>query len=60
MLSAFSGRIAALRVGMTRGWFAPSGIPTVEDVRDNVEAILDPTDTWTPQSMSDEVASLSG
>lgn len=60
VLSAFSGRVAALRIGVTQGWISPTGSLTAEDVRDNLDAILEPEGTWLPASMGEESAYVAG
>lgn len=60
VLSAFSGRVAALRVAVTQGWVSPAASLTAEDVRDNLESILDPGGMWLPASMSEESAHVAG
>ena len=37
----FSGRVAALRVGMTAGWFSPDGTFTAEDVAAHLPEVID-------------------
>jgi NAD(P)-dependent dehydrogenase (short-subunit alcohol dehydrogenase family) len=56
VLSAFSGRVAALRVGVTPGWKSATGEISAEDVLNNLESITAEAGTWVPASMSDEVA----
>lgn len=56
VLSTFSGRVAALRVGVTPGWRSTDQEITAEDVLDNLDTIVAESGTWTPGSMSEEVA----
>ncbi|CAM2843126.1 hypothetical protein BST27_06165 [Mycobacterium intermedium] len=55
VLSAFHGRVAALQIGVTRGWFSPGGSLTAEDVVANLDQILDPADLLVPASIFDEL-----
>jgi len=55
VLSAFKGRVAALQAGVTRGWIAPDGAPTAEEVEMNLARILDPDDILVPASIFDEM-----
>lgn len=54
VLSAFRGRVAALRVGVTRGW-SGGGSVTAEDVATNLDQILDDTGMLVPGSIFDEM-----
>ena len=56
VLSAFSGRIAALRVGMTPGWFSPGGSFTAEDVAAHPPEIVDSEGMFLPDSIFDEMS----
>jgi NAD(P)-dependent dehydrogenase (short-subunit alcohol dehydrogenase family) len=55
VLSAFSGRIAALRVGMTAGWFSPGGSLSAEDVAAYLPEIIDTEGMFVPDSIYDEM-----
>jgi NAD(P)-dependent dehydrogenase (short-subunit alcohol dehydrogenase family) len=55
VLSAFSGRIAALRVGMTTGWFSPGESFTAEDVAAHLPEVIDPEGMFLPDSIHDEM-----
>lgn len=54
-LSAFCGRVAALRVGVTKGWIAPGGSFSAEDVLAHLDQITDPEDMLLPNSIFDEI-----
>jgi NAD(P)-dependent dehydrogenase (short-subunit alcohol dehydrogenase family) len=56
VFSAFRGRVAALQVGVTRGWCSPSGSLSAEDVASHLTEILDTTDLFVPRSIYDEMA----
>ncbi|OBG85421.1 hypothetical protein A9X05_16590 [Mycobacterium sp. E3298] len=55
VLSAFRGRVAALQIGVTRGWFAADGAFDAEGVAANLDRILDPSDIFVPGSIFDEM-----
>ena len=55
VLSAFSGRVAALQIGVTPGWGGPGGTFTAEDVAANLDQILDPSEILVPGSIFDEI-----
>ncbi|UMB71439.1 SDR family NAD(P)-dependent oxidoreductase [Mycobacterium paraterrae] len=55
VLSAFSGRVAALQIGVTRGWGGPGAAFTAEDVAANLDQILDPSGILVPGSIFDEM-----
>lgn len=55
VLSAFAGRIAALQVGVTRGWRSPNGQFTAEDVERHLPEITDAADILVPHSIFDEM-----
>lgn len=55
VLSAFRGRVAALQIGVTRGWFGADGAFDAEDVATNLDRILDPSQISVPGSIFDEM-----
>lgn len=55
VLSAFRGRVAALQIGVTRGWFSAGGAFAAEDVAANLDRILDPSGILVPGSIFDEI-----
>jgi NAD(P)-dependent dehydrogenase (short-subunit alcohol dehydrogenase family) len=55
VLSAFSGRVAALRVGVTTGWFSPGGSFAAEDIGAHLPEILDADGMLVPDSIVDEM-----
>jgi NAD(P)-dependent dehydrogenase (short-subunit alcohol dehydrogenase family) len=55
VLSAFSGRVAALNVGVTAGWFSPGGSFSAEDVAAHLAEILDTEEMLVPDSIFDEM-----
>jgi NAD(P)-dependent dehydrogenase (short-subunit alcohol dehydrogenase family) len=55
VLSAFRGRVAALQIGVARGWCSPEGAFDAEDVEANLDQILDPTGIFVPGSIFDEM-----
>jgi len=55
VLSAFRGRVAALQIGVTRGWCGPGGTFAAEDVAANLDQILDPSGILVPGSIFDEM-----
>jgi NAD(P)-dependent dehydrogenase (short-subunit alcohol dehydrogenase family) len=56
VFSAFMGRVAALQIGITRGWTAPDGTLSAEDVAANLPQILDTTELLVPRTLYDEMA----
>ncbi len=56
VLSAFLGRVAALQIGITRGWTAPGGRLTAEDVATHMPEITDAADILIPRTLYDEMA----
>lgn len=58
VLSAFKGRVAALQIGVTRGWASSSGRLSAEDVASHLSEITDTTDLLVPGSIFDEMAYL--
>jgi NAD(P)-dependent dehydrogenase (short-subunit alcohol dehydrogenase family) len=56
VLSAFLGRVAALQIGVTRGWTSPTGSLSAEDVASHLSEITDPTDLLVAGSIFDEMA----
>ncbi|BBX16099.1 short-chain dehydrogenase [Mycolicibacterium duvalii] len=59
VLSAFRGRVAALQIGVTRGWISETGMVSAEDVASHLDEITDTHDLLVPGSIFDEMASLS-
>jgi NAD(P)-dependent dehydrogenase (short-subunit alcohol dehydrogenase family) len=55
VFSAFRGRVAALQIGVTRGWFSADGALTAEDVAANLEQILDASEILVSGSIFDEI-----
>lgn len=55
VLSAFSGRVAALRVAVTPGWISPTGSFTAEDVQRELATITDTDGMFVPGSIFDEI-----
>ena len=55
VLSAFRGRVAALQIGVTRGWLSADGAFAAEDVAANLDRILDPSGILVPGSIFDEM-----
>lgn len=55
VLSAFRGRVAALQIGVTRGWSSADGAFEAEDVAANLDRILDPSGIVVPGSIFDEM-----
>jgi NAD(P)-dependent dehydrogenase (short-subunit alcohol dehydrogenase family) len=55
VLSAFCGRVAALQVGVTQGWFSPGGNFTAEDVAANLPEIMATDGLLVPANIFDEV-----
>lgn len=60
VLSAFRGRVAALQIGVTRGWYSPGGAFSAEDVGSNLNEILDSAGLLLPGSIFDEIAHAVG
>ena len=56
VLSAFSGRVAALKVGVTAGWFSPAGSFSAEDVEANLSVVMDMDNMLVPGSIVDEIS----
>jgi NAD(P)-dependent dehydrogenase (short-subunit alcohol dehydrogenase family) len=56
VLSAFRGRVAALQIGVTRGWTSPTGHLSAEDVATDLSDITDAADLLVPGSIFDEMA----
>jgi NAD(P)-dependent dehydrogenase (short-subunit alcohol dehydrogenase family) len=56
VLSAFKGRVAALQIGVTRGWTSPSGSLSAEDVESHLAEITDTAQLLVPGSIFDEMA----
>jgi len=56
VLSAARGRVAALQIGVTKGWFSPDAAPTSEGVAENLLTILDTEGMLVPGSIFDEMA----
>lgn len=56
VLSAFQGRVAALQIGVTRGWWSPQPMFSAEDVEAHLSEITDATDILVPTSIFDEIA----
>lgn len=54
-LSAFCGRVAALRIGVTSGWVSPDGSLTAEDVAAHLDEITDAEGMIVPGSIFDEI-----
>jgi NAD(P)-dependent dehydrogenase (short-subunit alcohol dehydrogenase family) len=55
VFSAFMGRVAALQIGLTRGWTAPDGSLSAEDVAEHIPEITDATDILVPRTLYDEM-----
>lgn len=56
VLSAFRGRVAALQIGVTRGWTSPTGDLSAEDVAAHRSDITDTRRLLVPGSIFDEMA----
>ena len=56
VLSAFRGRVAALQIGVTRGWISETGMVSAEDVASHLDEITDTHDLLVPGSIFDEMA----
>ncbi|GAB3223551.1 SDR family NAD(P)-dependent oxidoreductase [Mycolicibacterium hippocampi] len=55
-LSAFRGRVAALQIGVTRGWHSPTGSLSAEDIVTHLDEITDTGDLLVPGSIFDEMS----
>lgn len=55
ILSAFRGRVAAVNIGVTKGWCSPSGQLSAEDVAAHLDQINDTNSTFVPGSIFDEM-----
>jgi NAD(P)-dependent dehydrogenase (short-subunit alcohol dehydrogenase family) len=55
VFSAFMGRVAAVQIGETRGWMAPGGSFSAEDVAAHLPEILDTTGLLVPRTLYDEM-----
>ena len=55
VLSAFKGRVAALQIGVTRGWTSASSSLSAEDVASHLSEIVDPAGLLVPGSIFDEM-----
>jgi NAD(P)-dependent dehydrogenase (short-subunit alcohol dehydrogenase family) len=55
VFSAFMGRVAALQIGITRGWKAPDGTLSADDVAQHLPEILDTTGLLVPKTLYDEM-----
>jgi NAD(P)-dependent dehydrogenase (short-subunit alcohol dehydrogenase family) len=54
-----AGRYARIFVGMAPGWIAPKGgIPSIEDIRANIEKIRSPEGYTIPASIADETRAM--
>lgn len=58
VLSAFSGRVAALQIGVTRGWVTPDGRFDAEDVEAHLAEVLDSDQMVLPQNIFEEMSLL--
>lgn len=56
VFSAFMGRVAAVQIGVTRGWKSPDGNVSAEDVAEHLPEILDTTGLLVPRTLYDEMA----
>ncbi|CAM3932027.1 SDR family NAD(P)-dependent oxidoreductase [Mycobacterium frederiksbergense] len=56
VFSAFMGRVAALQIGVTRGWTAPDGTFSADDVATHLPEILDTTGLLVPRTLYEEMA----
>lgn len=56
VLSAFRGRVAALQIGVTRGWTSPTGSLSAEDVAAHRSDITDTRGLLVPGSIFDEMS----
>lgn len=57
VLSAFAGRVAALQIGVTRGWSGAGRPFTAEDVEAHLPEVMDTDRILVPQSIFDEMSS---
>ena len=55
VFSAFMGRVAALQIGLTRGWTAPNGSLSADDIVAHLPEVLDSTDLLVPRTLYDEM-----
>jgi NAD(P)-dependent dehydrogenase (short-subunit alcohol dehydrogenase family) len=56
VISVGGGRMARVFVGLCQGWNAGKGnVPSVEDVRDNLQQIMNPEGYLIPKSIQDEL-----
>ena len=53
--SAFRGRVAALQIGITHGWFSPGAALSAEDVTAHLSDITNTDDLLVPTSLFDEM-----
>jgi NAD(P)-dependent dehydrogenase (short-subunit alcohol dehydrogenase family) len=54
-----AGRYARIFIGMAPGWIAPKGgIPSIEDIRNNIEKIRSPEGYTIPTSIADETKAM--
>jgi NAD(P)-dependent dehydrogenase (short-subunit alcohol dehydrogenase family) len=51
VFSAFMGHVAALQIGITRGWTAADGSLSAEDVAAHIPEILDATGLLVPRTL---------
>lgn len=59
IFSVGGGRIARVFVGLAKGWFdSDDGIPSPEEVRENIDAISDTEGFTIPRSAQDELMAL--
>ncbi len=56
VLSAFAGRVAALQIGVTRGWSGSDLRLTAEDVEAHLPEIINADQILVPQNIFDEMA----
>ena len=55
VFSAFMGRVAAVQVGITRGWTAADGSLSADDVAEHLPEILDTAGLLVPRTLYDEM-----
>ncbi|WP_158019748.1 MULTISPECIES: SDR family NAD(P)-dependent oxidoreductase [Mycolicibacterium] len=55
VFSAFMGRVAAVQIGISRGWTSPDGSLSAEDVAEHLPEILDTTGLLVPRTLYDEM-----
>ena len=60
VLSAFAGRVAALQIGVTRGWSEPIRRLIAEDVEAHLDEIMNTDQLLVPQNIFDELAHALG